>query len=1150
MLDTIKSINTDSNNGQQGTNDYLNASRNGTMDELQRTIINGEVFYCIRGYDRMRPFFMNIVSDTDLWMFISSKGGLSAGRINADHAIFPYYTDDKITDLSEVTGSLSWFKLQRGNGESYMWRPFLDGFGTNKHVERNIYKSIYNNKVIFEERHLLYNLRFRYGWYFSDHFGLVREAELVNESDTEISINMLDGVQNILPAGVTEQLQNWRSNLVNAYRKSELANHSNVGIYSFSARIIDKPEPSESLRATTAWSVGWENPTILLSTQQVRSFINGINPVQENDMRAEPGGYLLHKECTLGAGKNKKWLIVLETDQGVEDIIRLQDELASHSDLFSKVHEDIHKGNNQLHEYLLSADGIQESNDHLSSARHLSNVLFNSMRGGLFPNGYTIDIKDFCNYLHHHNKLVAEAHVEGLLQQGDSLNRKALLQYCEATGDVALYRLTKEYLPLFFSRRHGDPSRPWNVFNINTRGEDGSRILDYEGNWRDIFQNWEALAVSFPGFIDAMIARFLNASTADGYNPYRITRNGIDWEIIEPHDPWSFIGYWGDHQIIYLLKLLELSEKYYPGQLAGAIGEAAYCFANVPYRIQPFEAILRDPQDTIVFDDAEQFIIDGRVEAAGADGKLLWNCEGIIIHTTLGEKLLIPLLAKLSNYIHEGGIWLNTQRPEWNDANNALVGNGVSMVTLNYLRRYIEFLQPVFRDIKELNVASEVKGWLQELRSIFEEFSGRKPMGMDNDVRMEMINRLGHAAQHYNQQVYAGLSGYIAHLSGATITGFFDLTLTFIDYTIAVNKRQDKLFHAYNLLSLNGNTSASVQHMYLMLEGQVAALSSGTLSTAEAVALLDALKESALYRDDHYSYLLYPDRQLKPFLERNNIPAEQIKPTSIIPVLADVPLNGIVQRDIHGNYHFYKNLSNADDLKGAIEHFEIKFGKTLDPKAHIELLYLFEMVFQHEKFTGRSGTFYGYEGLNCIYWHMVSKLLLAVQEQIIAAHEKKEPSSYLDRLVEHYYEIRAGIGLNKTPELYGAFPTDPYSHTPGNKGAQQPGMTGQVKEDIITRFGELGVSIEKGCISFSGRLLRQSEFIPQEDGSATLTFTFCAVPVVYKLSKADTGITIHHGAGDMLKIAGATIPAAESRLVFERNGGIRQIEVNIQPELA
>ena len=46
-------------------------------------------------------------------------------------------------------------------------------------------------------------------------------------------------------------------------------------------------------------------------------------------------------------------------------------------------------------------------------------------------------------------------------------------------------------------------------------------------------------------------------TTADGYNPYRITSDGIDWEIIDPDDTWSQIGYWNDHQIIYLLKLLE-----------------------------------------------------------------------------------------------------------------------------------------------------------------------------------------------------------------------------------------------------------------------------------------------------------------------------------------------------------------------------------------------------------------------------------------------------------------------------------------------------------------------------------------------------------------------------------------------------------------
>ena len=80
--------------------------------------------------------------------------------------------------------------------------------------------------------------------------------------------------------------------------------------------------------------------------------------------------------------------------------------------------------------------------------------------------------------------------------------------------------------------------------------------MNYEGNWRDIFQNWEALAVSFPGFVSGMVCKFVNASTADGYNPYRITRDGFDWEVHDPHDPWSHIGYWGDHQGVYLLKFL------------------------------------------------------------------------------------------------------------------------------------------------------------------------------------------------------------------------------------------------------------------------------------------------------------------------------------------------------------------------------------------------------------------------------------------------------------------------------------------------------------------------------------------------------------------------------------------------------------------
>ena len=83
-----------------------------------------------------------------------------------------------------------------------------------------------------------------------------------------------------------------------------------------------------------------------------------------------------------------------------------------------------------------------------------------------------------------------------------------------------------------------------------------------------------------------MIFKFLNASTFDGYNPYRVTKDGFDWETIEPDDPWSYIGYWGDHQIIYLLEFLEFCEKAFPGRLSQYFDKDLFVYANVPYRIR------------------------------------------------------------------------------------------------------------------------------------------------------------------------------------------------------------------------------------------------------------------------------------------------------------------------------------------------------------------------------------------------------------------------------------------------------------------------------------------------------------------------------------------------------------------------------------
>ena len=58
-------------------------------DEIKGELIHfdHEVYYKISNSDRMRPFFMSIVSDSNHWMFISSNGGLTAGRKNAEYAL-------------------------------------------------------------------------------------------------------------------------------------------------------------------------------------------------------------------------------------------------------------------------------------------------------------------------------------------------------------------------------------------------------------------------------------------------------------------------------------------------------------------------------------------------------------------------------------------------------------------------------------------------------------------------------------------------------------------------------------------------------------------------------------------------------------------------------------------------------------------------------------------------------------------------------------------------------------------------------------------------------------------------------------------------------------------------------------------------------
>ena len=505
---------------------------------------------------------------------------------------------------------------------------------------------------------------------------------------------------------------------------------------------------------------------------------------------------------------------------------------------------------------------------------------------------------------------------------------------------------------------------------------------------------------------------------------------------------------------------------------------------------------------------------------------------------------------------------MNTQRPEWNDANNALVGNGVSMVTLYYLRRFLAFFKELIPQsaVSEVQISVELKKCFDQIHETLNSSVHLLSGSINDQERMQVLSGLGVAASNYRQTIYdQDFSGKKTAFKTDELLTFIEVALKHLEYSIESNKREDQLYHAYNLMTVTENEGVSISYLPEMLEGQVAVLSSGYLDTEASLAVLDALKASKLFREDQYSYVLYPNKTLPRFLEKNNISPAEISESELLSKLVLEGNRDIILKDCEGGYHFNGNFKNIRFLRDALSNLPDHYqGLVEKEQPKVEAIY--ERIFNHKAFTGRSGTFFGYEGLGSIYWHMVSKLRLAAFEVTKKAVDQSASQTTIGQLFDHYFEINAGIGVHKSPELYGAFTTDPYSHTPGGKGAQQPGMTGQVKEDILCRFGELGVRVSNGVLSFDPTILPESEFLKNDEvfeyydlnqslqkielSEGSLAYTVCQVPIIYK-KDGNATITMIFNDLSTESIEGNSLNKEYSDAIFNRSGNIKQIIVTI-----
>jgi len=1105
---------------------------------------------------------MTVVGDTDLWLFLSSAGAFTAGRVQADRCLFSYETDDRLHELGGLSGPVTAIRFDDGR----LWTP-LRGPDAGAGARRTLRRSPVGDLVQLEETDSATGLRFRVELTLSDRFGVVRRCELAAPDDgAEVRVRLIDGYVNVMPAGVPLGLQQSMSTLVDGYKRSELVNDRGLALYTLETTITDQPQAIEALHANAVWRTGLDDARLSLDARALRSFERGEDPGRTHTVLGRRGAYLCHAGIELAPGETVRWSLVADAHLDHSGVARLDHLLRSEDKLDVQIERSVAADRERLEALLDAADGAQATADVSACAAHRSNVLFNAMRGGVPIDTYAVDTADFRDFVRRRNRAIADRAGDTLGALSDSTTVGALRDTLSEADDPQLARLALEYLPLTFGRRHGDPSRPWNRFRIQVRDAAGERLAGYEGNWRDIFQNWEAMTASYPEFLPGIIAKFVNASTVDGYNPYRINEAGIDWEVPEPGHDMAGIGYWGDHQIVYLLRLLERCRDTLPGWLESALEKPVFSYARVPYRIKPFDAIARDPRDSIAFDDEMDAELRQLTAQVGGDGRLVLNVNNEPALVNFIEKLLVPALCKASNLVPGGGIWMNTQRPEWNDANNALAGYGLSMVTLYQLRQYAEFAADLIARLGAgpTRLSGHVASWRRAVHETLRGALNTARSGFDDRQRWETLARLGAAFETARLAMYDGGPGQPVELDRADIVDFFNTVRELCDASIRDARRSDGLYHSYNVLHLDRD-AAAVEHLAPMLEGQVAVLSSGTLAPADAADLLDALFESPLYREDQRTFIRYPRVELPRYMDRNRVPGDAVSASPLLARALDAPEAELLTRDSEGVARFHADVRSHEELDRRLDALAQRADwadLVASDRAHAHDA--FERTFQHARFTGRSGRMHKYEGLGSVYWHMVSKLLLAAQECAFAAKDAGADPGVIDRLRSRYADVRNGLGFRKTPAEFGAVPHEPYSHTPWNAGAQQPGMTGQVKEGVLARLGELGVRVGGGAVRFDPLLLEPDELLDEprtlvvrgaldehvEVPAGAVGFSLCGTPVVLRPADADR-ITVLAADGSRTEIEGARLSEAHTRSLFDRIGAFRSLHVEVAaPHLA
>ncbi|MFO8053180.1 MAG: hypothetical protein R6U54_04390, partial [Candidatus Omnitrophota bacterium] len=399
-----------------------------------------------------------------------------------------------------------------------------------------------------------------------------------------------------------------------------------------------------------------------------------------------------------------------------------------------------------------------------------------------------------------------------------------------------------------FSRKHGDPERDYNYFNLSP-----SYFSEGQGNYRDVNQNRRMDLFFKPSLGKANIRYFLNLSQIDGFNPlvvkgqklyfeanqakkllkqYNITKKkfqhlltkgfylGEFFDLLIPEDgvtdkeglvlnllteakrkPQASHGegYWIDHWR-YTLDLIENFLLVFPDKLKDLFFNTEFTFFDDKYKVKPRNQryVLRRGK---VY-QGESLEVDNQkakqLKVRKQDKHLLRSDDNKVYKTHLIEKLLVLILNKAASFDPDGlGLEMEADKPGWCDSVNGLPALfGSSLCETFELKRAALLLknalaQPQPKPIQLSQTVYRFFNSLDKLIAAYNRDSSRRR----NFIYWDQSNKL---KENFRQRAFYFLSAKKNNLGISNLNKFLDNLIKKIDSGLKRAKdKKRKLYPTY-----------------------------------------------------------------------------------------------------------------------------------------------------------------------------------------------------------------------------------------------------------------------------------------------------------------------------------------------------------------